>query len=91
MRVESLIQRNYEKKASGAAVVRFTGTELIALNNILRSVTKEKHGKSDALEMAKGIYALNALVQHGAMDAIDIRALNEMDARLHENQKEADT
>lgn len=83
MRIRSLIYRDYAKNELGSAVVELTGEEIVTLNNIIRKATKEQKGKSASLEMAKSSILLNALVQHGSLDSVDILALSDVDERLH--------
>ncbi len=86
MRIRSLIYRDHAKNEPGSAVVEMTGKEIVTLNNIIRKATKEQDGKSASLEMAKSSILLNALVQHGNLDSVDILALSEVDERLHRHQ-----
>lgn len=83
MRIRSLIYRDHAKNELGSAVVELTGEEVVTLNNIIRKATKEQKGKSASLEMAKSSILLNALVQHGSLDSVDILALSDIDERLH--------
>nr|DAO48149.1 MAG TPA: hypothetical protein [Caudoviricetes sp.] len=83
MRIRSLIYRDHAKNELGSAVVELTGEEVVTLNNIIRKATKEQKGKSASLEMAKSSILLNALVQHGSLDSVDILALSDVDERLH--------
>lgn len=83
MRIRSLIYRDHAKNELGSAVVELTGEEIVTLNNIIRKATKEQKGKSASLEMAKSSILLNALVQHGSLDSVDILALSDVDERLH--------
>ena len=83
MRIRSLIYRDHAKNEPGSAIVELTGEEIVTLNNIIRKATKEQKGKSASLEMAKSSILLNALVQHGSLDSVDILALSEGDERLH--------
>lgn len=83
MRIRSLIYRDHAKNEPGSAIVELTGEEIVTLNNIIRKATKEQKGKSASLEMAKSSILLNALVQHGCLDSVDILALSEIDERLH--------
>ena len=84
MRVCSLKHRDDERNDPGHIVAEFSGEEMIALNKMVYHATKELHGKSDALELYKSIYLLNALVQHGNLDTEDILILDEIDTRLHQ-------
>lgn len=86
MRIRLLIYRDHAKNEPGSAVVELTGEEIVTLNNIIRRATKEQEGKSASLEMAKSSILLNALVQHGGLDSVDILALSEVDERLHRHQ-----
>lgn len=86
MRIRSLIYRDHAKNEPGSAIVELTGEEIVTLNNIIRKATKEQKGKSASLEMAKSSILLNALVQHGSLDSVDILALSEVDERLHRHQ-----
>jgi hypothetical protein len=86
MRIRSLIYRDHSKNEPGSAIVELTGEEIVTLNNIIRKATKEQEGKSASLEMAKSSILLNALVQHGGLDSVDILALSEVDERLHRHQ-----
>mgnify|MGYP004487541769 FL=1 len=61
-------------------------TPTAAMRNIIRKATKEQEGKSVSLEMAKSSILLNALVQHGGLDSVDILALSVVDERLHRHQ-----
>ena len=83
MRIRSLIYRDHAKNELGSAVVELTGEEVVTLNNIIRKATKEQKGKSASLAMAKSSILLNALVQHGSLDSVDILALSDVDERLH--------
>lgn len=83
MRIRSLIYRDHAKNEPGSAIVELTGEEIVTLNNIIRKATKEQKGKSASLEMAKSSILLNALVQYGSLDSVDILALSEVDERLH--------
>lgn len=87
MRVCSLKHRDDERNDPGHIVAEFSGEEMIALNKMVYHATKEPHGKSDALELYKSIYLLNALVQHGNLDTEDILILDEIDARLHQGSQ----
>lgn len=87
MRVCSLKHRDDERNDPGHIVAEFSGEEMIALNKMVYHATKELHGKSDALELYKSIYLLNALVQHGNLDTEDILILDEIDARLHQGSQ----
>lgn len=86
MRIRSLIYRDHAKNEPGSAVIELTGEEIVTLNNIIRKATKEKEGKSASLEMTKSSILLNALVQHGGLDSVDILALSEVDEKLHRHQ-----
>ena len=68
----SLKHRDDERNDPGHIVAKFSGEEMIALNRIVYHATKELHGKSVDLELYKSIYLLNAVVQHGNLDAHDI-------------------
>lgn len=87
MRVCSLKHRDDERNNPGHIVAEFSGEEMIALNKMVYHATKELHGKSDALELYKSIYLLNALVQHGNLDTEDILILDEIDTRLHQGSQ----
>lgn len=87
MRVCSLKHRDDEKNDPGHIVAEFSGEEMIALNRMVYHATKELHGKSDALELYKSIYLLNALVQHGNLDTNNILILDEINARLHQGRQ----
>lgn len=87
MRVCSLKHRDDERNDPGHIVAEFSGEEMIALNKMVYHATKELHGKSDALELYKSIYLLNALVQHGNLDTEDILILDEIDIRLHQGSQ----
>jgi hypothetical protein len=87
MRVCSLKHRDDERNDPGHIVAEFSGEEMIALNKMVYHATKELHGKSDALELYKSIYLLNALVQHGNLDTEDILILDEIDTRLHQGSQ----
>lgn len=87
MRVCSLKHRDDERNDPGHIVAEFSGEEMIALNKMVYHATKELHGKSDALELYKSIYLLNALVQHGNLDTNDILILDEIDTRLHQGSQ----
>ena len=87
MRVCSLKHRDDERNDPGHIVAEFSGEEMIALNKMVYHATKELHGKSDALELYKSIYLLNALVQHGNLDTKDILILDEIDTRLHQGSQ----
>lgn len=86
MRIRSLIYRDHAKNEPGSAVIELTGEEVVTLNNIIRKATKEKEGKSASLEMAKSSILLNALVQHGGLDSVDILALSEVDEKIQRHQ-----
>lgn len=83
----SLKHRDDERNDPGYIVAKFSGEEMIALNRIVYHATKELHGKSVALELYKSIYLLNAIVQHGNLDAHDILILDEIDTRLHQGDQ----
>ena len=87
MRVCSLKHRDDERNDPGHIVAEFSGEEMIALNKMVYHATKELHGKSDALELYKSVYLLNALVQHGNLDTEDILILDEIDTRLHQGSQ----
>lgn len=87
MRICSLKHRDDERNDPGHIVAEFSGEEMIALNKMVYHATKELHGKSDALELYKSIYLLNALVQHGNLDTEDILILDEIDTRLHQGSQ----
>ena len=83
----SLKHRDDERNDPGHIVAKFSGEEMIALNRIVYHATKELHGKSVALELYKSIYLLNAVVQHGNLDAHDILILDEIGTRLHQGDQ----
>ena len=87
MMICSLKHRDDEENEGGHIIAEFSGEELIALNRIMYHATKELHGKSVALELYKSVYLLNAVVQHGNLDAHDILILGEIDTRLHQDDK----
>lgn len=87
MMICSLKHRDDEENEGGHIIAEFSGEELIALNRIMYHATKELHGKSVALELYKSVYFLNAVVQHGNLDAHDILILGEIDTRLHQDDK----
>lgn len=87
MRICSLKHRDDKRNDPGHIVAEFSGEEMIVLNNMVYHATKELYGKSEALEMYKSIYFLNALVQHGNLDTCDILILNDIDTRLHQDER----
>ena len=70
MRIYSLKVRDDAKEDPGYAVVKLSGLELIALNNILSKTAKEAKHYSDLLAcMVCVTHTANALVQHGVLTA----------------------
>ena len=88
MRICLLKHRDDERNDPGHIVVELSGEEMIALNKMVYRATKELHVKSDALELYKSIYLLNALVQHGNLDTNDISIMNEINTRRNAFSKE---
>lgn len=86
MKIRSLIYWDHAKNEPGSAVIEMTGKEIAVLNNILWEATKGQEGKSVSLEMERSSILLNALVQHGGLDSVDILALSDVDERLHRHQ-----
>ena len=78
MRIYSLTVRDDAKEDHGYAVVKLSGLELIALNNILSKTAKEAKQYSDLLAgMVCVTHTANALVQHGCFDRFDLNKLEE--------------
>lgn len=78
MRIYSLNVRDDAKEDPGYAVVKLSGLELIALNNILSKTAKEAKSYSDLLAgMVCVTHTANALVQHGCFDHFDLNKLEE--------------
>lgn len=66
MRIYSLKVRDDAKEDPGYAVVKLSGLELIALNNILCKMAREGGSSSELLvNMACTTHTANAVVQHG--------------------------
>ena len=86
MKIRSLIYWDPAKNEPGSAVIEMTGKEIVILNNIIWEAAKGKEGKSGSLDMAKSLILLNALVQHGGLDSVDILALSDVDDRLNRHQ-----
>lgn len=85
MRICSLKWRDDAKEDPGYAVVKLSGLELIALNNILSKTVKEAKHYSDLLAgMVCVTHTANALVQHGCFDLFD---LNKMEEKLRNGGK----
>lgn len=78
MRIYSLKVRDDAKEDPGYAVVKLSGLELIALNNILSKTAKEAKSYSDLLAgMVCVTHTANALVQHGCFGRFDLNKLEE--------------
>lgn len=85
MRICSLKWRDDAKEDPGYAVVKLSGLELIALNNILSNTVKEaKHYSNLLASMVCVTHTANALVQHGCFDRFD---LNKMEEKLRNGGK----
>lgn len=88
MRICSLKVRDDARKDPGCALVELSGLELIALNNILRKMTREGGGGSELLvNMACTTYTANAVVQHGGFDKIDLSAMERLYAQRPERKR----
>lgn len=88
MRIYSLKVRDDAKKDPGCAVVKLSGLELIALNNILSKTAKEAKCDSDLLAgMVCVTHTANAVVQHGGFDKIDLSAMERLYAQRPERNR----
>lgn len=88
MRIVSMVIRDDVKgDCRGSAIVELSGDEIIYLNNILYSNTKQMTEKTTPLELAKDVRLLNAIVQHGGIDSFDIGSLAEINERIEKRVK----
>lgn len=89
MRICSLKWRDDAKKDPGCAVVKLSGLELIALNNILCKMAREGGSSSELLvNMACTTHTANAVVQHDGFDKIYLSAMERLYEQCLERKPE---
>ena len=89
MRIYSLKVRDDALKDPGYAVVELSGLELIALNNILCKIARERGSSSELLvNMACTTHTANAVVQHEGVDKIDLSAIERLYEQCLERKPE---
>lgn len=87
MRICSLESRDDTVKRSGSATVDLSKCEVRLLADALYETTKGKAGVPAKRKLAREFKLLNALVQHGGLDSVEVSSLQEIDMTIKTEEK----
>lgn len=87
MRICSLESCDITVKRSGSATVDLSKYEVRLLADALYETTKEKTSIPAKRKLAREFKLLNALVQHGGLDSVEVSSLQKIDMTIKEEEE----
>ena len=87
MRICSLESCDITVKRSGSATADLSKYEVRLLADALYETTKGKTGIPAKRKLAREFKLLNALVQHGGLDSVEVSSLQKIDMTIKEDER----
>ena len=87
MRICTLRSRDDATKRKGSATVDLAEYEVRMLADALRDSMRDKTGIPVKRKLAREFKLLNALVQHGGLDSVEVSSLQEIDMTIKTEEK----